>query len=524
MTANDAYRTLLGREPYPHQVAAFEAVSEGCGRVLLRAPCGAGKTEAAAVPFLSQFLQNRFLLAPRLIYVLPTQALCNQIAHRLRKMAQKGGLRLVVSVQHGATPDDAMLFSDIAVTTLDHFVYAYARASRQVRGHIDLPAGSIAHSFVVFDEAHLYQSPFTFSVLRAMLEILAAAQIPTLLMTATLPRSLQACFAQTIDWQELLWHGPPLDRRLEIEACLQDRLVTDSGELHPAALHALQSCRRGLVVCNRVATSQMVYRYLHDRERSVRLIHSRYTRADRAEHEQASIKTLQTEGIVVSTQVCEAGLDVSAEILITELAPADSLIQRSGRCARRAGEKGRVLIFGADEKPYEAEHLDITATYLDEHPKLDLTDWMETCDLADTMTYEADDVAARDSLFDLFEATLYADARPGHLAVREGKYVQALLGDPAELDLSDDALRHDRLLTLPHGFAYGLHEHQALYTDKSDKLIRLQYSADGEDPVKRWVAEADTQTPLPFRTYFLKSEFYDSELGVIAHDAAGGTN
>jgi CRISPR-associated endonuclease/helicase Cas3 len=268
----------------------------------------------------------------------------------------------------------------------------------------------------------------------------------------------------------------------------------------------------------------MVYRYLHDRERSVRLIHSRYTRADRAEHEQASIKTLQTEGIVVSTQVCEAGLDVSAEILITELAPADSLIQRSGRCARRAGEKGRVLIFGADEKPYEAEHLDITATYLDEHPKLDLTDWMETCDLADTMTYEADDVAARDSLFDLFEATLYADARPGHLAVREGKYVQALLGDPAELDLSDDALRHDRLLTLPHGFAYGLHEHQALYTDKSDKLIRLQYSADGEDPVKRWVAEADTQTPLPFRTYFLKSEFYDSELGVIAHDAAGGTN
>jgi len=59
--------------------------------------------------------------------------------------------------------------------------------------------------------------------------------------------------------------------------------------------------------------------------------------------------------IVVSTQVLEAGIDFSAELLLTESAPADCLVQRAGRCARYEGEEGEMIIFPVDdEKGYKA--------------------------------------------------------------------------------------------------------------------------------------------------------------------------
>ncbi|HVY71959.1 MAG TPA: DEAD/DEAH box helicase, partial [Verrucomicrobiae bacterium] len=99
-----------------------------------------------------------------------------------------------------------------------------------------------------------------------------------------------------------------------------------------------------LVVVNRVARAQEIYaaltavekkskQSLYDSAR-VALIHSRFRRPDRERHE----KLLFGDGdrIVIATQAVEAGVDVSARLLITELAPWSSLVQRFGRCNRRA--------------------------------------------------------------------------------------------------------------------------------------------------------------------------------------------
>ncbi len=48
----------------------------------------------------------------------------------------------------------------------------------------------------------------------------------------------------------------------------------------------------------------------------------------------------KADGIVIATQAVEAGVDVSARLLITELAPWSSLVQRMGRCNRRAEPSG----------------------------------------------------------------------------------------------------------------------------------------------------------------------------------------
>ena len=95
-----------------------------------------------------------------------------------------------------------------------------------------------------------------------------------------------------------------------------------------------------LVIVNRVKRALEIFEALttgkqplYDREK-VALIHSRFRPVDREPH----TKLLFDEGdrIVIATQAVEAGVDVSARLLITELAPWSSLVQRIGRCNRRA--------------------------------------------------------------------------------------------------------------------------------------------------------------------------------------------
>lgn len=66
------------------------------------------------------------------------------------------------------------------------------------------------------------------------------------------------------------------------------------------------------------------------------LLHSRFRPADRAAAESLLTTPPGTNGrMVISTQVVEAGVDIDASTLITELAPWSSLVQRFGRCNRR---------------------------------------------------------------------------------------------------------------------------------------------------------------------------------------------
>src|SRR5712692_10429976 len=71
------------------------------------------------------------------------------------------------------------------------------------------------------------------------------------------------------------------------------------------------------------------------------LIHSRFRPPDRVQKIKKLLESSSEEGtLIVSTQVVEAGVDVSARTLFTELAPWPSLVQRFGRCNRR-GEWGQ---------------------------------------------------------------------------------------------------------------------------------------------------------------------------------------
>jgi len=129
-----------------------------------------------------------------------------------------------------------------------------------------------------------------------------------------------------------------------------------------------------LVVVNRVDRAQDIYKELLEQgrtEKDATVLHSRFREGDR----KARMRLLDEkhDRIIVATQVVEAGVDISAHTLITELAPWPSLVQRFGRCNRRgeyndaeivwididSGEEASGLVL-----PYESESLEIARSLI----------------------------------------------------------------------------------------------------------------------------------------------------------------
>jgi CRISPR-associated endonuclease/helicase Cas3 len=136
-----------------------------------------------------------------------------------------------------------------------------------------------------------------------------------------------------------------------------------------------------LTVVNRVDRAQEIYKELLDQgrtEKDAAVLHSRFREGDRKARMQ--LLDEKQDRIIVATQVVEAGVDISAHTLITELAPWPSLVQRFGRCNRR-GEYDDAEILWVDidssEKasglvlPYDSESLEIARSLIKTIPDAD---------------------------------------------------------------------------------------------------------------------------------------------------------
>ncbi|GAB6167480.1 hypothetical protein JCM19992_34800 [Thermostilla marina] len=115
-----------------------------------------------------------------------------------------------------------------------------------------------------------------------------------------------------------------------------------------------------LVIVNTVAHATKLFKLLKEKPDlkgvPVKLIHSRFRSYERQQWEFWNQRD-DSRCILIATQVVEAGVDLSAKVLYTELAPWASLVQRFGRCARYPGESGQVfwvdLDLGHDGKPVD---------------------------------------------------------------------------------------------------------------------------------------------------------------------------
>lgn len=235
----------------------------------------------------------------------------------------------------------------------------------------------LAGAAFIFDEIHAYDDRLFGALLRFLQ---ALPGVPVLLMTASLPTARREALEQCLrrlqrSLQEIT--GPD-----DLETRQRYRRMPGTN-VNPAAvvrdhLGLLQEKAKVLWVSNTVDRVVQAAQTLGDQ---ALIYHSRFRYIDRVKQHQAVISAFQKPGPAVAccSQVAEMSLDLSATLLVTDLAPVPALIQRLGRLNRRAGPEDPVrefLVLDLEPDkhlPYTPEDLAAAQTWLREFGPGDLS-------------------------------------------------------------------------------------------------------------------------------------------------------
>lgn len=374
-----ALPTLLPLPSLRASLRSFQrALSEHDGDAFLEAPTGSGKTVAA----LCWILNNR-RHGERIFYLLPYQASIEAMAETLEEKLSQENVAVLHAraldyafrehFERGGTYETARAKAkaEVDLNRLAHKPVKVATPFQLLKWLFGIPRFEIGLSemiggLFIFDEIHAYDAHVV-ALIAEMVRVLKQLGGHCLFMSATFPPFLKALLQGALEtavpeftlkagdqdeWtdrflsqvrHQLRWHDEPLEAMI------------------PAIIRAAEDGQRMLVVANRVAQAQEIYRQLQERlGGGVHLLHSRFTRRDRVAKEQTVIGALRGKRkvdvqVLVATQVVEVSLDVSLDTIFTEVAPVDDLLQRFGRVNRYGEHADAVEVHVARE--FNAERL-----------------------------------------------------------------------------------------------------------------------------------------------------------------------
>ncbi|GAA1797100.1 CRISPR-associated helicase Cas3' [Leucobacter iarius] len=404
-----------GASPHPVQREFVELAQtiRDPGLLILEAPMGAGKTEAALAA--AEILAARFG-RNGLFFALPTQATSDAIFTRLHAWADRAGIGTSVFLAHGRAKLNEEFFelmraarfgsidpgergaqagsvvahrwfsgskkgpfASLVVGTIDQVLFG-SLASR----HLALRQLALAGKVVVIDEVHAYDTYMGEFLLRAV-EWLGAYGVPTVMLSATLPSerrqdlvaayergraadrgvtlsntdlaALSAPLAGDIGYPVLVASGgPTVEARLPGWTGSERSVAVERIDDELATLSALLGDRLSdggcvAVIRNTVGRAQETAAHLRAAfpETPVILAHSRFLAEDRVARDRELLDRFGSpsrstgrpeRSIVVATQVIEQSLDLDFDLMVSDLAPIDLLLQRTGRLHRHERPEG----------------------------------------------------------------------------------------------------------------------------------------------------------------------------------------
>lgn len=349
----------MSSDLYRHQERVNELVLDG-KNVLLTAPTGSGKTRAALHPFLWA-LDHEGYLPSKCIYSVPMRILANQFIEEYKEIVEEYGLAigrsdLRAAIQTGEQQDDRRFASNLIFATIDQTLSSYLLTPYSLPKRLgNINAGTLIGAYLVFDEFHLYDPNSTLPTTLHMLKQLNGIT-PFVLMTATFSTSLVKELAHELNCEIV----PKIEDERQAILGIKSQQKTRRYHVADTPLnaervldaHERSDVKRSIVICNQVERTQQLYRRLNavksDHTRLI-LLHSQFLTEDRRRIETLLQETFAKDSgadvIVVATQAIEVGVDISSAVMHTELAPANSIVQRAGRCARYERDKGDVYIY-----------------------------------------------------------------------------------------------------------------------------------------------------------------------------------
>jgi CRISPR-associated endonuclease/helicase Cas3 len=364
--------------PNDMQLRAISTITEP-GVYVIEAPMGMGKTEAA-LGAAYQLLANK--KARGIYFALPTQVTSNRMHRRMAEFVRRiapatAGSRLIhanswlLREEIGFSPaasgeqavaDDARIGRDwfasakrallapFGVGTVDQALLGVVAAK-----HFFVRHYALAGKVVILDEIHSYDI-YTGTLIDKLIAALEGLGCTIIVLSATLTgrrRNQIIGLGDEEDSNDSLPYPlitgrrenepftpvsatPPQSRDVEVVFEAQDDAMKEA-----VALAECGGCV--LWVCNTVRSAQEQYQRLQASARDhfrLGLLHSRFPFWRREELENEWMERLGKHGatrcasILVSTQIVEQSVDLDADLLITELAPTDMLLQRTGRLWR----------------------------------------------------------------------------------------------------------------------------------------------------------------------------------------------
>ncbi len=325
--------------PYSHQKRASEII----GNIVLTAPTGSGKTEASLMWLHKQLRENG---QGRTFYILPFTASINAMFERLDEKMQ--GNNEIVGVVHGKLSEyiesrfgeedyswqneklkhelkDSFraLVTPLKVATPFQLLKSIFALKGFEKGIFEMSGGNF-----IFDEIHAYDPEVTAQI-KVLIEFATRyLNVNICLMTATLPTFLKKEFAEAIGTYTEI----SADEEL-YQSFIRHRIKVADGLLSEHIEDIQQRLNAGdkvLVVSNTVKQAQVIYNSL-DASKKV-LLHSAFNGVDRNKKE----TNLKSGGVklLVGTQAIEVSLDIDYDVIFTEPAPLDALLQRFGRVNR----------------------------------------------------------------------------------------------------------------------------------------------------------------------------------------------
>ena len=332
---------------------------------LVTAPTGAGKTD---------FLMRR--CKGRVFYTLPYQASINAMYDRFKN--DLGNTESQVYLLHAASNlkvqdgkvEERILQRHTGASIKVLTPHQMASVVFGVKGYeammLDLKGCD-----VILDEIHTYTSTIQAIVLR-IIEILKTAGCRIHIGTATMPTLLYNKILDLLGGPADVYEVRLSDEQLD---SFNRHIIHKISRMEDARTILDTSIKTGkkmLIVCNQIRRAQSLYLSLKELfpEIPMMLLHSHYKRIDRQNLEISLKETYNRYEnkacVVVSTQVVEVSLDISFDVMITECAPIDALIQRFGRINRKrafdtVGKLNPIYVVsphaGNDALPYDDEVL-----------------------------------------------------------------------------------------------------------------------------------------------------------------------
>ncbi|AFK22398.1 CRISPR-associated helicase Cas3' [Pyrococcus sp. ST04] len=344
--------------------------------LVVQAPTGYGKTSISFS--LALYSLQDASLFDRVIHVLPMRSIIEDIDRTAKEAFGFSRTKMMSS------NEEFLHLFPLNITTVDTFTWDVLKLNTKKIPQIDrgrefgydyLTQASILTSLIIFDEAHfILEDPRMKTVFFSVLKFLAENNVPIVIMTATLSRGYIKLFEECTKKNNLEILSPneedPFIRR-ELRKEFEIKFQTGN------PLDFVDNTKRVAIVANSVSRAVEIFDQAKENapelgfeEDKIILIHGRMKPSHKAELIER-LRKLNNEKsfLLIGTQAIEAGVDFSVDIMITDAAPINSLLQRFGRVARYRERKGEIIILeDAPTGPYSKEKIEKTVTLIKEAP------------------------------------------------------------------------------------------------------------------------------------------------------------